>query len=500
LSDVRVSNRNKNADIGGLRSALEKNPYSAYNLILHSTQNKRGVGILIKKSLCLSEINRAYDREENYLAISLRDTTGNVFICCAIYGPNSRDESFFTNLEQGLRSLGDHPIVMGGDWNCTYSDAIVDINIDCLNMANLPNNLHSQCLKVLCEHLDLIDPFRILWPNTKKYSYFPRNANQINRSRIDFFLVSANLIPIITHCDISSTPVSTAFDHATISLDFRNTNGKKNRKHCIFNSILSDPDIDIVFKLTVLETYMTHIVDNNLQVWRGRDLLTVVGECRTLLRNVGPTPSILPFEQISLESINRRNGAIAEITDILDSIDWNSIQTAENSCDQKTFIDVLVNNIVNELTSYQSFIGKKKLEYKTSLKQKLAEHSNSNRVDMDAIRDLERQLIRIQEQELNSELERYSIFDIVANEKITPAFLKLAKTGRSDASLTEVKNDDGVEFANDADRNRYITQYYRNVYSIPEARIGAPESTIEEFLGEHVINHRLVREKKYRYA
>jgi len=497
LSDVRISSRNKTADIGGLRQTLEKNPYCAYNLILHSTQNKRGVGMMIKKSLCLSEINRTYDRDENYLAISLQDPAGKTFICCAVYGPNNRDDNFFDRLEQGLRTLGNFPMIIGGDWNCTFSDASVETNIDCLNMTNVPNAAHSRKIRLLCENLDLTDPFRILWPNTKKFSYFPRNVNQINRSRIDFFLMSSCLITKLSRCDINSMPNCKAFDHATILLDFRNAGTRNGGNRRIYNSILSDPDIDIVVKLTVLETHLTHcIIDDDSILWRGHNALEMVGRCRALLRSVGPTPTILPYEQINLEIINTRNGAIAEISDFLDTVDWERIQNADIECDQKTFIDVLVNNIVNEVSSYQSFIGKKKKEFKQSVQDRLIAALNSRNIDMDVIRDIEQQLVRLKEQEINFELEKYAIFDILTSEKITPSFLKLAKTGRSEASLSEVKNNNGEEFATESDRNKFISNYYRSVYSIPEERRGAQTISIEEFLGPEVLNNRLVREKK----
>ena len=183
LSDVRLSSKNKGSGIRNLRNYFQTNPFKSYEFFYNSTSNKRGVGILISRSLALSETNRYTDQEENILGLQLQNSTGNFITVISIYGPNRTDEQFFNNLSSAITRLGNNNLIVGGDWNCTFSTENIQYNIDCANMVESPNFRHSQLLNELCNRHELSDPFRYLWPNRKDFSYVPRNKNQLNRSR-----------------------------------------------------------------------------------------------------------------------------------------------------------------------------------------------------------------------------------------------------------------------------------------------------------------------------
>ena len=113
--------------------------------------------MLIKNDINFSELARRSDPEENYLLV-MAEIKGNTLILGSIYGPNSHDNTFFIALQRDIVALGDHPVILGGDWNCTVSCNNTDTNIDCLNMINPPNLRHSNYLSTLCNELDLLDP------------------------------------------------------------------------------------------------------------------------------------------------------------------------------------------------------------------------------------------------------------------------------------------------------------------------------------------------------
>ncbi len=77
----------------------------------------------------------------NFLLIraSLQD---NTVILGSIYGPNKRDDDFFTRLSNALTRLGNYPIVLGGDWNATPSCLPVHTNPDVCFMRDVPNAAH----------------------------------------------------------------------------------------------------------------------------------------------------------------------------------------------------------------------------------------------------------------------------------------------------------------------------------------------------------------------
>jgi len=187
--------------------------------------------------------------EENFLALLLEDPTGNRFIICSIYGPNSYNPQFFNLLRTDIRQLGNYPVVIGGDCNCTPSTDPINVNINCFNMIDVPNARQSQLVAELCDELNLADPFRFLHPNKSEFSYVAKNAARPTRSRIDFFLISRTILTEVFYCEIDMTRLTKAFDHNVIYLDFKDRRTKKPTATLrIKPRILRDPDIDTVCK------------------------------------------------------------------------------------------------------------------------------------------------------------------------------------------------------------------------------------------------------------
>jgi hypothetical protein len=119
----------------------------------------------------------------------------------------------------------------------------------------------------------------------------------------------------------------------------------------------------------------------------------------------------------------------------------------------------------------------------------------------DLIFDLESRLCTIIDLELKEELALIKNFERLNDEKITPYFLKLAKTPDNVESLTSLKNNDNVAFENDAQREEHIVSYYKELYKAPTVHEAVRNLSIEEFLGdaaleEEVLNAKLNDEEK----
>jgi succinate dehydrogenase flavin-adding protein (antitoxin of CptAB toxin-antitoxin module) len=96
--------------------------------------------------------------------------------------------------------------------------------------------------------------------NKKQYTYKPFGNTRKNRSRIDFFLISRGMINTGTECRIGDSTLGSFFDHKPCHLRLKSGNKHtRKRRLAIFNSILSDPDVDIVAWFTTFETYLHHI-------------------------------------------------------------------------------------------------------------------------------------------------------------------------------------------------------------------------------------------------
>jgi hypothetical protein len=172
-----------------MKKAFQFNMYDGSECFFNSTQNKRGVGILINKKIDFVVQDQKLDPEENYLLLRIQ-LKGADAIVGSIYGPNIRNEIFFLKIEDDIKNLSGPmavPIILGGDWNCTPSPDPVDSNIDIFRMADIPNKRHSELVVELCTRLRICDPYRILNFNKKDFTYVPRCIRNENKSRIDFF-------------------------------------------------------------------------------------------------------------------------------------------------------------------------------------------------------------------------------------------------------------------------------------------------------------------------
>jgi exonuclease III len=141
LSDLRL-----NTDNIGFNNLFSPR----YDMMHNSTTNKRGVGILIARSLAYTITQSYSGNKNNVLALRLRLGDSDV-ILISIYGPNNNDKDFFLFIRNVLNSNRNIPIICAGDWNMTYSTDHTEANVDIINMNSPPSPLRSAWLSELCE-------------------------------------------------------------------------------------------------------------------------------------------------------------------------------------------------------------------------------------------------------------------------------------------------------------------------------------------------------------
>jgi exonuclease III len=140
-----------------------KNYFFHYN----STSNSRGVGILLAADLPF-KITYTYKDAFNNLLGFVLESDSVIFSVCSVYGPNDNNKTFFTDLAYHLKDLGDIPVVIGGDWNATYSQSPSKPNLDTLNMFAPPSLIRSGWIADLCTTFKLLDPFRAFHPTQRE--------------------------------------------------------------------------------------------------------------------------------------------------------------------------------------------------------------------------------------------------------------------------------------------------------------------------------------------
>jgi hypothetical protein len=177
MCDLRMYNKAGLTDLKFAYDTFAMNPYRSYNFIYHSTTNS---GILVKKSLNFDYLEMKRDEEDDNF-ILLRTKISNITVILgSIYGPNKKDDNFFRRLRNALSGLGNHPTVIGGDWNATFSCLPLQDNPDVLFMQDVPNLQHSKKIREICRDFNLSHPFRILYPIRLEYMFLMVQCGKID--------------------------------------------------------------------------------------------------------------------------------------------------------------------------------------------------------------------------------------------------------------------------------------------------------------------------------
>ena len=451
--------------------------------------------MLIITDINFSEEAREADPEENYLLLRA-SIKGRTVIVGSIYGPNDHNPGFFHRLKAAITKLGEWPTIIGGDWNCTFSSNPIATNIDCANMYDVPSSRHSVLLSEMCNELNLSDPYRLFFPGRRDYTFNPRNPTQINKSRIDFFLISIPFFSAVSSCDISQYLQNSLFDHKSINIHFNTRKTKGLCNPSVSREILADSELELVVRLAAIECYVIHTVDGALRAGEKNILLTSIGNCKNNFRHAGPAHNYLPASDLDAERLDEREILINQIRTFLNEIDFNRLENLERSCTPDIFMEVLLIAVKNDSISYQAFVKKVKTNFIKSLCMKLASAKASENQNLETIADLESKINLYYDAEMTREIEKYSLFEHINMEKMTPHFLKLAKCTKPDSLLCDINDNSGNAFGSDGDRREFIVKYYENLYRLPETQRNDLTGCIENFLGPDILASPLINSMK----
>jgi exonuclease III len=493
LSDIRMSNRNLVSSSEDLKRMFLNNPYEKYDMYANSTKNSRGVGILIKHSLCADILNSSCSEDENLLLLHTK-IKGTEIVLISIYGPNSNNRDFFTNLGEKLNMYRNLPVLIAGDWNCTFSSSPLATNPDCINMQRLPNALHSNLLSELCENFSLTDPYRFLYPDKIEFTYVPRNDALKNKSRLDFFIISDTLLDFVSKCNIEENLQNKLFDHKAVTLSFNEKKFTYSRNPAISNKELDDSLLDFLVHATVCETFLIHLQHEVPGRLNKQAMLETCGTIKAIIRDCGPPPELITGTDVTIELIETRNRKIDRLQVLKNHLDLNILENLNLTCSYTNFFETLFINVKNETVSHQSFMRKCKLSKISELKNKLQKLKENYIANENEIFTLECRLNKIVDAEMRSAMEKFRNFDIINGEKMTPRFLTLANVSKKHVPLGVVCDDSGAAFQRDEDRNSYIRSFYSNIFNPVQGNepVQVNEETINNFLGPEICANPIV--------
>ena len=158
------------------------------------TSNRAGVCILFHNNFNLQILKVFLDPNGRFIICDI-EANGKILTLVNIYAPNEDDPKFFQLLFEHLSVFRSEEIIIGGDFNL-----VLDPEKD--KKGGLART-HKNALKVikdLSEDLELVDVWRTLNPETKRYTW--RQKQPDIHCRLDFFLVSESSLCDVTHSDI----------------------------------------------------------------------------------------------------------------------------------------------------------------------------------------------------------------------------------------------------------------------------------------------------------
>ena len=200
----------------------------------HGTCGSRGVAILIPKCLNITVNNITSD---NFGRLLILDCTLNdeKFILVNIYSPTKDCQQDQIQLLNDLRKLlsdcTDQNLIIGGDFN-TF------LNSDLDKYGGRNENISNYAKQIIEFNIEfnLIDIWRVLNPDKKRYTWRGHTRSGHVFSRLDFWLISTHLVYNVIETDIYP---SIKTDHSLISISMEIENSvKAGRGFWKFNSDL----------------------------------------------------------------------------------------------------------------------------------------------------------------------------------------------------------------------------------------------------------------------
>ena len=163
-------------------------------LFSFGTSNSRGVAILFAKNIEYIVHDHISGSDGNFVIADLTVETTRITLI-NIYGPNKDAPDFFSNILLLAGKYKNDKVIWCGDFNVVQNP-----NLDCYNYLHLNNKKAQEKVCEIKSHFNLIDPFRDNNPSLKRYTW--RRKNPIKQARLDYFLITENLLSSSSTCKI----------------------------------------------------------------------------------------------------------------------------------------------------------------------------------------------------------------------------------------------------------------------------------------------------------
>ena len=472
LQDTRVS---KYESI--LKNLLLLNKYGSFKVFLNSSLSERGVVTLINKNTphTIFKLYKSHCQNIIMLDMSINNCR---FLLINCYAPTQNENrNFFPSLKLKINQIGIKKFCIMGDLNALTCNLPINLNnilsnYEVLNMVNIPNPIHTNYLVQWLNEDFCVDKFRILYPNSRMFSYIPFNNLAVNRSRIDHCLVSNEFSPLIANVQYYDRS-SKFFDHKPIMVVGKKKNTTNSKS--IDPSLLKIKFLYDTVKFEVLHFFVSHfnIPDrNNLE----RQLEIIQSLSRTL-QCLEAYIKIHPNDLLITEWINDYQHQFINMCNNFPPITY--FLRYDSLYEYDAILESLLNTIKNTTISFQANYLKNLRKEKLLLSNELAVLRNSNKFFTHRFKIVEEKLLHMEHQENLRYIEDSRYFSILNCEKPTKKFSELLKNEKNYHSLSNIRDYDGNEIKYDTDKKKFISDHFKKQFSTP----AFSEISISDFLG-----------------
>ena len=142
---------------------------------------------------------------------------------------------------------------------CGNLNLVINPDIDYYNYTNINNEKARQKVLEIIDNKSVIDPFHELYLDKKRYTW--RKKSPLKQSRLDFFLISDDLLPSLKDSNIET---SYRTDHSIITLNLVFNDFKGGKGLWKFNnSLLYDKEYLDMVKNKILEVKTQYLAPQN---------------------------------------------------------------------------------------------------------------------------------------------------------------------------------------------------------------------------------------------
>ena len=305
---------------------------------------------------------------------------------------------------ESIEEFANETIIICGDFNLVQHQYL-----DTYNYTNINNPRAREKILDLKEELNIVDPYREVYEDLKKFTW--RKKNPIKQARLDFFLISETLMHSVDDLEILPSYRS---DHSTVVLSLEINDFVKGKGLWKFNvSLLKDK--------TYVET---------------------VKKCINYIKE----QYMLPVYNADFFKDNLNNDQL------------------QFTVSHQLFLEVLLMEIRGKTISYSSYKKKKEKEKEESLLNEIATLEKSTDQNFDLLETKKEELENVRREKIKGIIVRSRVRWAEEGEKPTKYFCSLESRNYINKTISRVEKDNGQIITKQENILLEVKQFYENLY------------------------------------